>query len=204
MSDNGYHFGQHSLAVGKGTPYEEDVRVPLIIRGPDVVRDKTRRRLVGNDDLAPTFADLAGVTPPSFVDGRSLVPMLGARIPADWRKSFLLDHWREVYTSAHPANAPRGGALEPSELGGERQSGKGKSDRSPNWHGLRTDRYAYFEYSTGEKELYDLKRDPAELENIAGSAPKHLLSTLHDRLSALRTCQGARCRALEDKPIPKG
>ncbi len=204
MSDNGYHFGQHSLAVGKGTPYEEDIRVPLIIRGPGVLRDKTRRRLVGNDDLAPTFADLAGVKAPRFVDGRSLVPMLGARIPSDWRRNFLIDHWREVYTSAHPANAARGGALEPSELGGERQSGKGKSDRTPNWHGLRNTRYVYIEYSTGEKELYDLKLDPAELNNISGSASEVLLASLHERLTALRTCRGARCRAIEDERIQTG
>lgn len=204
MSDNGYHFGQHSLAVGKGAPYEEDVHVPLIIRGPDVARGQTRRKLVGNDDLAPTFADLARVRAPHFVDGRSLVPLLGAGNPSKWRNSFLLDHWREVYTSAHPATAPRGGALEPSELGGERQSGKGRSDRTPVWHGLRTRRYAYIEYQTGEKELYDLRLDPAELNNISGFAPEVLLATLHERLLALRTCRANRCRALENEPVQAG
>jgi N-acetylglucosamine-6-sulfatase len=205
MSDNGYHFGQHSMAVGKGTPYEEDIRVPLIIRGPGVLQGEIRRRLVGNDDIAPTFADLAGVTPPEFVDGRSLVPLFGAHRPTSWRHSFLLDHWREVYNTENPSTSPRGGALEPSELGGtERVSGKGRSDKTPIWHGLRTRRYAYIEYETGEKELYDLRFDPAQLSSIASSASEVLLATLHERLVAMRTCRAERCRDLEDQTIQTG
>ena len=69
-SDNGYHLGQHRLMSGKGTPYEEDIVVPLIVRGPNVQADAALDGYVsGNIDIAPTVADLAGVVPPSYVDG---------------------------------------------------------------------------------------------------------------------------------------
>jgi arylsulfatase A-like enzyme len=201
-SDNGYHFGQHALALGKGNAYEEDVRIPLVVRGPGIRAGEVRTPLVGNTDLAPTMAAMAGVAVPGFVDGRSLAPARRAKRPAARRYAFLLDHWRETYDEEHPEGAPRRGALEPAETGGgERQSGKGKSDRTPAWHGLRTRRYKYVELDTGETELYDLDRDPFELDNIADSAPDRLVRTLHARLAALRTCRAARCRELENRPI---
>ena len=75
-SDHGFHLGEHRLDAGKWTPYEEDIRVPLIVRGPGVAEGKTLHQMVLNQDLAPTFADIAGAKTPSFVDGRSLVPLL--------------------------------------------------------------------------------------------------------------------------------
>jgi arylsulfatase A-like enzyme len=201
-SDNGYHFGQHGLALGKGNPYEEDVRIPLVVRGPGVAGGVVREAIVGNTDFAPTMAAMAGVAAPRFVDGRPFVPTPGAKPAARSRYAYLLDHWRETYDEQHPEGAPRRGALEPAETGGgERQSGKGKSDRTPAWHGLRTRRYKYVELGTGETELYDLRRDPFELRNVVDGAPDRLLRTLHTRLAALRTCRAARCRELEDRPI---
>src|SRR3712207_8954197 len=55
-SDNGWHAGEHRLSAGKWTAYEEDVRVPLIVRGPRVPAGRTLEHLVLNNDLAPTFA----------------------------------------------------------------------------------------------------------------------------------------------------
>jgi arylsulfatase A-like enzyme len=75
-SDNGFHLGQHRLGAGKWTAYEEDIRIPLIVRGPGVPEGETLHHMVLNNDLAPTFADLAGAEIPSFVDGRSLKPLL--------------------------------------------------------------------------------------------------------------------------------
>src|ERR687889_260081 len=59
-SDNGYHMGQHRLGLGKQSAYEEDIRVPLMIRGPGVPAGVRRDEMVLNNDLVPTFADLAG------------------------------------------------------------------------------------------------------------------------------------------------
>ena len=79
-SDNGYHIGQHRLQPGKQTAYDSDIRVPLIVRGPGVARG-TVAAMAMNVDLAPTFASLAGVQIPDFVDGRSLIPLLRGTTP---------------------------------------------------------------------------------------------------------------------------
>lgn len=90
-SDNGFHLGEHRLALLKRTPYEEVIRVPLVVRGPAVPAGKARGEFALNIDLAPTFADLAGSSAPSFVDGRSLRPLLRDRTPTSWRTAFLLE-----------------------------------------------------------------------------------------------------------------
>jgi N-acetylglucosamine-6-sulfatase len=73
-SDNGFLRGQHRLDSGKSTPYEEAIRVPLLIRGPGFPEGARDERLVGNVDLAPTILDLAGAEPDLAVDGRSILP----------------------------------------------------------------------------------------------------------------------------------
>ncbi|NML18767.1 sulfatase family protein [Azohydromonas caseinilytica] len=90
-SDNGVHMGQHRLATGKGRAYEEDIRVPLVVRGPGIPAGHRVTHLAANVDLAPTFAAIAGVTPPDFVDGRSLVPLFRSTPPARWRQALLLE-----------------------------------------------------------------------------------------------------------------
>src|ERR1700754_4390876 len=74
-SDNGFHLGQLQLNGGKGTPYDFDTRVPLVVDGPGVPPG-TRRQFVSNIDLAPTFERLAGITPPSSVSGTSFARSL--------------------------------------------------------------------------------------------------------------------------------
>jgi N-acetylglucosamine-6-sulfatase len=90
-SDNGYSLYEHR-ALAKGWPYENPQRIPLIVRGPDVPAGASRGQLVGNTDLAPTFAELAGVEPPTFVDGRSFHPLMRGETPP-WREQLLFEHW---------------------------------------------------------------------------------------------------------------
>ena len=162
-TDNGFMLGEHRLSQ-KGKPYDEAIRTPLLVRGPGVPVGETRKQLVSNVDLAPTFAELAGTEPPAKPDGRSLVPLLSGNPPASWREAVLLE----------------------------------RRNRNMTWAGLRTSRYAYFEYGqTGEKELYDLKADPYQLESIHKSADPALLSRLRVRLEALKDCVGADCREAE-------
>jgi arylsulfatase A-like enzyme len=75
-SDNGFHHGEHRIRQGKARPYEESVRVPLVISGPGVAAGSTTDKLVLNTDYFPTFMDLAVAQTPSYVDGRSLLPLL--------------------------------------------------------------------------------------------------------------------------------
>src|SRR5215208_3608483 len=93
-SDNGLHLGEHRINKKKWTAYEEAIRVPLLVRGPGVPRGVSRSQMALNNDLAPTFASWAGLTPPAFVDGRSLSPLLTASPPATWRNAFLVEHRR--------------------------------------------------------------------------------------------------------------
>jgi arylsulfatase A-like enzyme len=91
-SDNGVFMGEHGLDAGKGLPYEEASRVPLYVRGPGV-RVGRSDALVGTHDLAPTFAELAGVPLPDDVDGTSMVPLFAAEPAAPWRERLLLEFW---------------------------------------------------------------------------------------------------------------
>jgi N-acetylglucosamine-6-sulfatase len=74
-SDNGFHLGQNGLGRGKGTAYDTDVRVPLLIAGPGIAPGR-RQEMTNNIDLAPTFEDLAGIASPRYRSGSSLVPSL--------------------------------------------------------------------------------------------------------------------------------
>jgi N-acetylglucosamine-6-sulfatase len=89
-SDNGHAWGEHRW-VQKLTPYEESIRVPLVVRY-DPLTSQPRRagRFAVNVDLAPTAAQLAGVAAPG-AQGRSLVPLLKGQT-GPWRRDFLLEH----------------------------------------------------------------------------------------------------------------
>ena len=171
-TDNGYHLaGIHRLPRGKHTPYEEDMAVPMFVRGPGVPEDVIRSNLASNTDLAPTFAAIAGATVPDAVDGRSLLPLLGQHPPGSWRTTLLVE-------------SRAGFGEEPPE-------------DLPAYAALRTEDATYVEYATGERELYDLSRDPYQLENLAGKVDPARIDRLHDRLTALRSCAAEECREAE-------
>lgn len=90
VSDNGVQMREHRLSLGiKGTPYEETLHVPLMIRGPGITMGATDE-MATNIDLAPTLADIAGVPVPAFVDGQSLQPLLVSGAPSG-RHSFEIE-----------------------------------------------------------------------------------------------------------------
>jgi N-acetylglucosamine-6-sulfatase len=90
-TDNGWLLGEHNLTA-KGLPYEGDIRVPYVVRGPGVPRDEKRDELVANVDLAPTFAAWGGVELPG-ADGRELAPLLEDAPSASWRERLLIEHF---------------------------------------------------------------------------------------------------------------
>jgi arylsulfatase A-like enzyme len=203
-SDNGFHLGQFRMPSGKQTAYDFDIHLPLVVRGPGVPADRTAHQLVGNIDLAPSFAAMAGATPPSFVDGRSFLPLAhdpGSTQP--WRDAYLVEHWKE---DDGPGN--RGGApLEPGDLDQSSAATPVRQSRAslsniPEYHAVRTEQYLYVEYSTGERELYDLHTDPYELHNLVTTASPSLVHELAAEVTALQGCKAAGCRAAEDRPVP--
>ena len=204
-SDNGYHFGTHRLMPGKQTPYEEDLRVPLIVRGPGVPAGVTRSQLVGNVDFAPTFLELADATARDGLDGHSMVPLLRQDTSAasGWRTAYLLEH-SAVRSGAEHIRHFRldKGTLEPAD---PQQLVVPHSDLPgvPVFKGLRLQDRVYVEYDTGERELYDLRSDPWELANIAQTADPALLASLSSWLQVMSTCAGARCRMADTVAAPQ-
>jgi len=191
-SDNGFHMGQHRLDQGKYTPYETDVHVPLLIRGPGVPAGATASALAASVDLAPTLAELAGAKLTVDFDGRSLVPLLRGQIPSDWRRMVLLEQF------PFPPAPPRAGeALEPPDP----QDEKAAADY-PAHAGLRTADFKFVAYATGEREVYDLRSDPDELANLCDRVGQAWLTRLSRMSKALGQCAGATCRQLESRPVP--
>ena len=92
VSDNGLLMGQHRVVGRKGNPYEETIRVPLMVRGPGVSVG-TVDAFVLNVDLAPTLLQLAGASVPDTVDGKSLVPFFSGAPPSSWRKEVLIENY---------------------------------------------------------------------------------------------------------------
>ena len=70
-ADNGFHLGQHRLTAGKKTAFEEDINVPLIIRGPGVPKGQSSNLVTAHVDLAPTIMNLAGIDHQGF-DGKQI------------------------------------------------------------------------------------------------------------------------------------
>src|SRR6185312_8521915 len=83
-SDNGFHLGEHRLSSGKQTAFETDIRVPLIVAGPDVPAGRDASQLTSSIDLAPTFETLAGLPVPAGVDGHSLAGLWHGQDPGGW------------------------------------------------------------------------------------------------------------------------
>jgi arylsulfatase A-like enzyme len=197
-SDNGFHLGQHRLPGGKTTAYEEDIHVPLLVRGPGVPKGRSMSALVANVDLAPTIAELAGVKPPPFVDGRSIVPLLHGKTQNDWRTAVLIE--------SYPGNGPdvrgaRGARAGRGARAAARRAGRAAvaADSTPaaRYIALRTDRYTFVLHANGAQELYDLRADPDQLSNLAGRTNQATLQALSSWARAMHQCQGAQCRNVE-------
>lgn len=88
-SDNGWMQGEHRVVSGKVVPYEESIRVPLIIRGPGVPAGKRVTTIAANIDLAPTVLDVADAAAGITVDGRSLLPI--ANDPASFARGIVIE-----------------------------------------------------------------------------------------------------------------
>jgi arylsulfatase A-like enzyme len=210
-SDNGFHLGQHRLPAGKQTAYEPDIHVPLLVRGPGVQAGAHVTQLAGNTDLAPTFEAMAGTRSPSFTDGRSLVPLLRGAHPSPWRTAYLIEHRVEAGVS-QPARAPaKNSTLEPpdpDEAMAHRLRHReirdtmllNRAAEIPDYDAVRTSHLLYVEYGNGDRELYDLRTDPDEIVNRAGTEPA-LEQALAHRLSQLRRCAGSGCQLAENHPI---
>ncbi|HKH20545.1 MAG TPA: sulfatase/phosphatase domain-containing protein, partial [Gammaproteobacteria bacterium] len=159
-SDNGLFHGEHRIKNGKSKVYEEDVHMPLLIRGDGFPPGVTRNQFVANIDLAPTIVDLADASPRRIMDGRSLLPLAQDASLAPSRNLLI---------------------------------------ETNEFKAVRNKSFLYVEHSTGERELYDLRKgtanyDPYQLRSRhASSAYNQSKTELRTKLSKLRTCSGTSC-----------
>ncbi|RMJ21834.1 Arylsulfatase, partial [Aspergillus sp. HF37] len=190
-SDNGYHIGQHRLAPGKSTGFEEDIRVPFYIRGPGVSEGGVDNTVTTHIDLAPTFFELAGIQLREDFDG---TPMRVAE------KSSRIAH--EHVTVEYWGSAPIEGkyASVASPPGTERNTYKSIRILGEGYN------LYYSVWCSNEHELYDLANDPYEIHNLYHGQSQNEtdpqlfgrdLSTLVPRLDALlmvlKSCKGNTC-----------
>jgi arylsulfatase A-like enzyme len=189
-SDNGYHHGEHRLTSGKLTAFEEDLRIPLSVRGPGVPVGATIDALTANVDYASTFAEIAGATVPSWVDGRSITPFLRGETPPSWRRAMMV------------ARGEHGGTAR--ALDGLREPPDPFNPLAlsiPPFTGLRTaDGSTYVAYVNGEYELYQNKPDPKQLRNRYEASSDNLKAQLAGWLAALTGASGEALRQAELRP----
>ena len=192
-SDNGYHLGHHGMLAGKNAPYEEDVRVPFVVRGPGVPAGTVSEDLAGNVDLLPTILGLAGVAAPSHVDGRDLSAQWHGAGVSD-RRAFPIEHWQKDLSLL--------GTVDLDETSGVLELRPGSDASVPDFQGFRTARWKYVRYATDERELYDLRSDPYELDNLVHRWPAATLAALDAYTTSLASCAGAACRVADHVPVP--
>jgi len=171
LSDNGWMQGEHRIPGDKYLPYEESLRVPLIVRGPGIPEGRTVHGQVSNIDFAPTLVDAAGAKAGRMMDGVSLLP--AAANPKDRPDRVLgIEALEPLFQFDSPVN----GWDQP-------------------YTGVRTDRYTYVVYAkTGEIELYDRREDPFQLENVAGDRGyAKVEADLAGKLRKLKDCRGKAC-----------
>jgi N-acetylglucosamine-6-sulfatase len=187
-SDNGYHLGQHQLPRGKQTPFDTDIRVPLIVAGPGVPKGRKVPQVTQNVDLYPTFVALAGAEPRQPVDGHSLVPLLHPRggSPPRWRTVALVEHHHLSNKPNDPDNEERHGR-NPTTYEAIRITAR----RLPHFRGPVDAVYVEYKNPAHELEYYDIRRDPFERHNIAYrvSAAQH--GELHRVLVGLEHCHSS-------------
>lgn len=161
-SDHGYWYGEHGLSVERRLPYEEGIRVPLLVRYPPLVKAGTLiDQFAVSVDLAPTLLDLADVQGDHQFDGTSLVPLLKGEQPKDWRQSILIEYNSDT---VFPRLVKMG------------------------YQAVRTPRWKYIRYNElkGMNELYDVQNDPYEMKNLIGQPQSQsIVKTLQAELKRL-------------------
>lgn len=184
-SDNGLFHGEHRIKGGKFLPYEESIRVPLLISGPVVssaLAGTTIDAPVANIDLAPTILDFAQADALAPADGRSLRPLVEG----------LDENWSANYSAWAPGPA----RTRPILLRGMKLI---RQDQFPEvaYTAVRAGGWVYVKWKTPggpQFELYDLEADPNQLVNLAGqSRVRSVQRRLERQRRLLQNCRAASC-----------
>ncbi len=219
-SDNGYFRGEHRIPAGKFLPYEPSARVPLIVRGPNLPAGETSRELVSLVDVPQTILEIASGSIDPAADGRSLLPYASDPDSRSTRP-LLIEGFTGGSTDDEDASGSDGGdnpatgltgvgdlEQEPVSPSSERYRAAGTrariTMRAPGYLTVRTNRYVFTTYSNGQNELYDMKRDPAQMQNVATNRRYgYVRNWLTGLLDELSRCSGEACREeTGPQPVP--
>ena len=163
-ADNGYLIHDKGL-IGKWLLYEQSLRLPMVVydpRLPEAARGQIRTEDVLNVDVAPTMLSLAGVKIPRQMDGRDLTPLLRGEHP-EWPKENFFEH---TYSES-----------------GRRTIPKSVGVRSDDWKYIR-----YISEKPPYEQLFNLKNDPQELNNLASSPEqKTVLESMRKQCDSFRS-----------------
>ncbi|KAF6811928.1 sulfatase [Colletotrichum plurivorum] len=196
-SDNGFHIGQHRLKPGKTCAIEEDINVPFFIRGPGVPKGKTVDFVTTHTDIAPTIFSIANITLREDFDG-SPIPFSEEGIEKA-QNDPKHDHVNVEFWGTQRGYDVFGGVSANNTYKAMRVLGDGYS-------------FFYSVWCSNEREFYDMKKDPGQMDNLAGSDDGQLLdrplSAVQDRLDALllvlKSCKADSCRLPWSQIHPDG
>jgi arylsulfatase A-like enzyme len=166
-SDNGFHLGQHGLDTGKGTPYDSDTNVPLLVVGPGVAPGE-RAALTTNLDLSSTFEEMAGLRPAKYRSGTSLMESLEDRA-ARTRDYVFFEHTYAPSLGADPDKAYAGGTMDliPSYVAvRSRDALLVRLDLDPSWDGV-DHAWEFYDYTSVGWERTNAYADPAHARTVA-------------------------------------
>ncbi|KAJ5924257.1 hypothetical protein N7466_008444 [Penicillium verhagenii] len=192
-SDNGFHIGQHRLPPGKTCGFEEDIRVPLFIRGPGIPEGYVQDSVTTHIDLAPTIFSLAGIPHREDFDGTAIP--LTPDFAGPRHEHVTVEFWgRTVFEGDFSHIGIAGTVFQHNN-----------TYKSVRLLGEGYNLY-YSVWCTNEHELYDLSTDPYQLHNLyptgpaVGDEPRILGRTLSQAISrldalllVLKSCQGSTC-----------
>lgn len=197
-SDNGYHAGQFSLPLDKRQLYEFDIKVPLLVRGPNIKPNQTSQMLVTNVDLGPTILDIAGINVDTTqMDGMSFLPVMEGKInSSSWRTDFLVEYEGEggnVTDKACPLLGPGVSECFPDCVCEDAYNNTYACVRviAPSVN-LQ---YCNFNDNDVFVEIYNVTADPFQLKNLRGTFDEASQAILNQRLMKLESCAGESCRA---------
>jgi arylsulfatase A-like enzyme len=215
-SDNGFFRGEHRIATGKYLPYDPASRVPLIIRGPGIPAGGTSNELVWNGDIPQTILQIASGSQDDSLDGRSFLPFAQNPALRSTRPVLLEGDTGPGGTGAESAQSSSARAraarvhiagrrgVDNLEQEPDAIKSATNTDQAPAYRSIRTDRYEYTVYANGQTELYDMLRDPDQLNSVAANPRyRYVRQWLYAQLVPLSGCAGASCRVeLGPDPLP--
>uniref|UniRef100_A0AAQ4PTL7 N-acetylglucosamine-6-sulfatase n=1 Tax=Gasterosteus aculeatus aculeatus TaxID=481459 RepID=A0AAQ4PTL7_GASAC len=196
-SDNGYHTGQFSLPLDKRQLYEFDIRVPLMVRGPNIKPNQTSRMLVANVDLGPTILDIAGHdVNKTNMDGMSFLPVMEGKVnSSSWRTDILVEYEGEGSPVSDPACPLLGPGVSECFPDCVCEDSYNNTYACVRTVALSTDlQYCEFDDNEVFVEVYNVTADPYQLTNIAKTIDQEVLEKMNHRLMMLQSCSGQTCR----------